>query len=239
MKKNILAVCTLIALIFASCSFEKDRITINGTSLDNSISSYYLTQVLPDGERLIDSSECKNGAFQLSYTPTTDEGETPHFYKIHAQGDKIMTLAKKGETLQMVISGQPFSQNYDISGAEDAELMYQLDTSLLAFIHAIEKLENSYNKGRFNDTLKVQIEKSYLALVSQHQLFLQEFITKNAHSLATIPAFYQRYGRRIFLPETENIELLQKIYHTLQIQYPKSQDLLFIKKRAQISHKAQ
>ncbi len=223
--------CTIL-LVFSliSCSNKEDTIHFHGTSAVN-FEKLYLSLMLPEERVVVDSSAVKNGHFSFAYLLEEHAPNNPCFFIIHTKEESVTTIAKKGETIEITLLEEQFSKNYNTTGSNDVLLMYQLDTTLQLLDKSVKKLEQRYHADRYNDSLKIEIEEKYLALISKHQEYLLQFIHDNPSSLTTIPAFYQRYGRRIFFPEKEHQELLSTIIQNLKQHYPESHDLLFIERR--------
>jgi hypothetical protein len=78
------------------------------------------------------------------------------------------------------------------------------------------------------------VEKAYNQLVYNHTTFLKDFIAENPTSIATIAAFYQRYNRKIFFIEDENLPLLEQIYQQLVIIYPDNENIKWINNRIEM-----
>ena len=106
-----------------------------------------------------------------------------------------------------------------------------MDRQLSRFIDSTEVLQTIYENEIEDDSIRSRVEYVYLILVENHTKYLLNFISSHPNSMTTIAAFYQRYNRKIFLPEEENLALLQQIYQNLVILYPDNQNVQYLKKR--------
>ena len=57
------------------------------------------------------------------------------------------------------------------------------------------------------------------------------FIENNLTSLTSLTAFYQKFNRRVFIQESENLPLLTKLANSLHNSYPENPNVVFIKDR--------
>jgi esterase/lipase superfamily enzyme len=113
-------------------------------------------------------------------------------------------------------------------------LLWQLDQKLKNFIDTTDLLYSIYNAYIEDDSVRLQIENRYNKLILNHSNYLKTFIADNPTSLTTLIAFYQVYNKRKFFDETENLDLLKKIYNQLQVYYPTNENVIFLKKRIEL-----
>jgi hypothetical protein len=234
----------LLILLLSACQQRKADIVLSGT-LENSFENYiYLSQITPEGIILVDSAAIKDGKFTFSLSVEDEQISSkysfPIFYQIWLTPENgFTTLAKRGDHLSFSADAAHLVNTYSVvDGTEDAYLMYQLDAQLRVFVETVEKLMKVYNAHQYDDSVKIGIESNYLAAVEQHKKFLYTFIQENKRSLASITAFYQKFNRRIFLPESENLSLLDSLYQSLNTIYPESEDVKFIGKRLEIANQS-
>ena len=112
--------------------------------------------------------------------------------------------------------------------------MNRLDKQLALFIDSTDILTSIYQSEIENDSVRGLVEKAYNQLVYNHTTFLKDFIAENPTSIATIAAFYQRYNRKIFFIEDENLPLLEQIYQQLVIIYPDNENIKWINNRIEM-----
>lgn len=234
----------LFVLLLSACQQRKADIVLSGT-LENSFENYiYLSQITPDGIILLDSAAIKDGKFSFSLVAkdeiTREKLSIPTFYQIWLTPENgFTTLAKSGDQITFYADAAHLVNTYSVvDGTKDAHLMHQLDEQLRVFVDTVEKLMKVYNTHLYDDSVKIGIESNYLTAVEQHTKFLHTFIQENKTSLASITAFYQKFNRRIFLPESENLSLLDSLYQSLSTIYPESEDVKFIGKRLEIANQS-
>lgn len=231
---RICSLFLLVLLVFSACQKREAAIVISGT-LENSFEKHiYLSKITPEGVVLLDSALINEGNFEFELMPS-DELEIPTFYQIWLTPvNAFTTLAKSGDHLSFTADASQLVKTYSVEGPEDAQLMYQLDCQLREFVDTIEQLLAVRDANLYNDSVKLLVEEQYMSAVTQHTQFLRGFIQEHKTSLASITAFYQKFNRRIFLPEAENKALLDTIYHSLAPLYPESAEVEFIRRRLEI-----
>lgn len=241
---RICSLFLLFAFLLSACQQKKADIVLFG-NLENSYENYiYLSQITPEGIILVDSAAIKNGKFTFSLSAEDEQTRAkysvPAFYQIWLTPENgFTTLAKSGDQISFTADAEHLVNTYSVvDGTEDAYLMYQLDTQLRVFVDTVEKLMKIYDAHLYDDSVKMEIESNYLTAVERHTQFLHTFIQENKTSLASITAFYQKFNRRIFLPESENLPLLNTLYQSLNTIYPESEDVKFIGKRLEIANQS-
>lgn len=231
MKNNNALSFIFLLFVFISCQSNQNKVDFSGHIITNTESEISLYQVFPNNEVLIDSSPIKNGRFRLT-GEINSEGRDPSFYKlVLSKTNFILTIASPGEKLVFNIDSAIMVKSYTVKGGKDADLMQQLNHQLKLFGDSVLALEQIYFKNQYNDSVKSGIESTYMDYINNHKVFLSQFIEKNPHSLSTLTAFYQKYGRRTFFPEKENISLLRTIISSLESKYPNNKNVIYIKNR--------
>ena len=225
----------IFLLIFIACGCKQgaNKIIFEGILTNCHEKKIYLTKITPEEKILIDSCKLKNGHFQLKMNVRDKrEIKQPAFYEISLHSDNAFTvIARGGEKIKIKANATQLVKDYQVTGGEDAQLMAQLDHQLKLFIDSVECLQQLYNQYRYNDSVKMFIENSYNNHIDNHTQYLKEFIQQHPYSLATITAFYQRFNRRIFLPESENLSLLNEIFNNLNDLYPDNENVITIGNR--------
>ena len=234
MKKLLFLI--VIIIISCSCKRNANEIIFEGILTNTIEKKIYLTKITPEGRSLIDSCKIKKGYFLLKVN-AKDKNEKikikqSAFYEISLHPDNAFTIiARGGEKIKIEANAIQLVKNYHITGSEDAHLIMQLDHQLTLFIDSVEWLQQLYNQYTYNDSVKIFIEESYNNHVYNHTQYLRNFIRQHPNSLATVPAFYQRFNRRIFLPENENLHLLKEIFTNLNELYPENENVVYIGNR--------
>lgn len=235
MKKRLLFIF-LMSILMAGCRERRQEIEFTGELSDSPSNWIYLSEVTPEGAFILDSCFIENGQFRFvlyeKQKGLQESRQTPHFYRLSFSSDNgFTTIAKNGEIITFKADGNDLVTTYTASGSEEAQLMWQLDRQLSRFIDSTEVLQTIYENEIEDDSIRSRVEYVYLILVENHTKYLLNFISSHPNSMTTIAAFYQRYNRKIFLPEEENLALLQQIYQNLVILYPDNQNVQYLKKR--------
>jgi hypothetical protein len=221
-------------LLISSCSQKQEKIEFSGELTHAKQEKIYLYKVTPEGSYIVDSTLLENGKFSLTdhINKQYEKKDYPSYYKIFiSKTNHILTIAHIGEHLHFKANADSLVKTYSVTGGQDAQLIYQLDMKLKSFIDSVDKLTLIYSSNQYNDSVKVNIETLYKQYILNHQNFLKDFIHKNGSSIATLNAFYQKFNRLTFLPEKENIDLLQVMYNGLKEKYPVNTNVLYINSR--------
>ena len=230
----------LFSFSLIGCRQTKQEIVFRGNITHYSNHKWlYISELTLDGFTLFDSTEIKNGEFNFTLKSTDEisrqRRSTPTFFQLSLQPNQAFTtLAKNGEVLEIEADARNMAKSYNIKGAEDARLMHRLDKQLALFIDSTDILTSIYQSEIENDSVRGLVEKAYNQLVYNHTTFLKDFIAENPTSIATIAAFYQRYNRKIFFIEDENLPLLEQIYQQLVIIYPDNENIKWINNRIEM-----
>ncbi len=199
----------------------------------------YLSKLTPDGLFPKDSVRITDGKFKFKIKPGNEQEKyEPAFYRLSLPGENyIVTLGRPGERLTITADARDLVRSYTVSGGEDARLMWELDRKLTHFIDTVDRLYARYLDHIYDDSVKMIVEEKYNRLVDQHTDDLLFFIRNNSGSLSSVIAFYQKYNRRIFIDETENLSLLKDIYRKLSGLYPENGNVIYLGRRIEIIEK--
>lgn len=226
MKKLLvffLAVCTL-----AGCK-QRNGVTFDGTISGADGLFLTISRTSVGQPTFTDSVRIQDGHFRLTLPA---EDDNPSFYNISlSNNNAFTTLASKGESVIIEADAASLVRSYRATGSPDAERMCRLDRQLALFADSIDHLMMLYDQHADDDSLRKAIEQSYLKIKANHQAFLLDFIAQNNESLSCLAAFYQRYNQCVFLPEKENIALLQKLYEQWKVLYPNSIEVQWTQER--------
>ena len=233
MKKNFFVLLGAIIMLLVSCNSGKQQIIFTGELDENIESTISLYKVTPDGSLMIDSAPIEKGKFKLkTKISEKDLKDYPSFYKISLSNNNlILTVASPGETIHIKANAKSLVKTYSISGGKDAVLMQQLDHQLKLFVDSTDALQKIYENNQYDDSVKTIIESKYQGYIANHQKFLIHFIENNLTSLTSLTAFYQKFNRRVFIQESENLPLLTKLANSLHNSYPENPNVVFIKDR--------
>ena len=222
----LLLLCSVC--FFAGCT-RHNGVTFNGTITGADGRYLTVTRTCAGETVLTDSVQIRDGHFRLTL-PVGDDG--PAFYRISiCNNNAFTTLASKGETVTIEADAESLVRSYRATGSPDAERMGQLDHQLALFADSTDYLMVLYNQQTDDDSLREAIEWAYLQIKANHTAFLRNFIAQNSESLSCLAAFYQRYNQCIFLPEKENVELLQELYGQWKQLYPENKEVQWVGER--------
>jgi hypothetical protein len=236
MKHPVLFLLVTILLFLVSCTGDSKKIVFSGDleeNIESTISLYYVT---PNGEIIVDSSPIKEGKFKLETDRISNNefSDYPAFFKISlANNNHILTVASPGEKIHIKANAKSLVKTYTVAGGADAVLMFQLDHQLKLFVDSTDALQKIYERNQYDDSVKAVIELKYASYIKNHERFLMQFIEKNPTSVTTLTAFYQKFNRRIFIPENENLPLLKQIQFRLEARYPQNPNVIYVKERIQ------
>ena len=227
MKKLLFSIIA-IAFLFTGCT-RHSGVTFEG-NITGADGRYLTISRTCAGETLFtDSVQIRNGSFSLT-VPSGDDG--PDFYLVSlCKENAFTTLASKRETVHIEADASSLARTYRATGGPDAERMCQLDQRLALFADSTDYLMELYDKNITDDSMRAEIEAAYVHIRENHTAFLRDFISQNSESLSSLAAFYQRYNQCVFLPEEENLELLQGICVTLKSRYPKNGNIIWLEER--------
>ena len=233
-RRKIFGFVVLLLCILCLGCIRQNGVTFEGTVSGADGKFITVSLLHPNGENRADSVQIKNGYFKMTF-PVEDGN--PHFFEISLCKDNAFTtLARKGENLKFEADASSLVRSYTVSGSHDAELMQQLDRRLSLFADSAEILMEWFESDN-DEILHEQIERAHNQITANHAAFLRQFIQENPQSLSSLAAFYQRYNRRFFIREEENLDLLKTLYDSLQQQYPDSEDVIWVGER--LKEKAQ
>lgn len=234
MNKKI--ILFFLATLCLMCGCETKSIRLEGEISEADGRYLVVTRIGPDATEVIDSVLIKKGNFKLSI-PTEDA--EPAFYCLSLSDENAFTtLARRGDKLTLSAKGSSLVKTYHLTGSEDVQLMENLDRQLTHFADSVEILREWFESS-YNDTLHAQIEKAYLQIKENHTAFLRSFITKNMHSLACLPAFYQCYDNAIFFDEQHDLALLEQMLTSLNKKYPDNVNVKWLEKEVRNSKAVQ
>ena len=225
---SILIPLLLLLSIVVSCT-RHNGVTFEG-DITGADGRYLTISRTCAGETLFtDSVQIRNGSFTLT-VPAGDDG--PDFYLVSlCKENAFTTLADKGETVHIEADASSLVRTYRATGSPDAERMCQLDQHLALFADSTDYLMELYDRHRYEDTIRAEIEAAYVQIRENHTAFLRDFIAQNSESISCLAAFYQRYNRHKFFSEKENLQLLQDICTSLKARYPHNGNVIWLEDR--------
>jgi len=227
--------CFLCLALLLSCSHKND-IRLRGELENGNGRELYLSIVAADGLHELSSAKVVHNSFQFDIKPEEvadylGEGEPGFFQLSFSPENGFTTLAQRGQTVYFTADANNLVGSYRVQGPQDALLMWELDSALASFATYTDTLLEIYQYYRDNDTVRSELERRYVGAVDLHQQYLRRFISKHPSSFSSIIAFYQRYDYRHFFDEEEDADVLQMITDSLEVKYPNSQYVKFLRTR--------
>lgn len=226
-------------MALAACHYDKNRIVIEGT-LDNAgREQIWLAVILPDGNCFIDSTKLKNGQFRFEIQARSqaekNRATTPMMYQLSLSDDNTLTtIAKGGDHIRISANAENLIRGYHVEGSEEAVLVGQIDSALALFADSCDHLLAIFQQYVDNDSVRENIEKTYLPMTEQHKAYLADFIQQHPDKMASYIALYQSYNRRYFFNEDEKLGMLKQLNESLQRQYPNNPYLLEMQQHLEV-----
>ncbi len=217
MKKLLLA---LPILLLWACS-QKDVVKVEG-KIDNAEGKVlYFDRLNTAGTEVLDSITIdKEGRFKFKV-----ENAKPEFYLLRlSNGNLITLLAEANESLLVYIKGVDMGKGYIVEGSKGSKLVKELNDKLnetkdqIASIRKdLEAKKNDPNYSSISQNLLADYVK---ALQSQRD-FSTDFIMKNATSLSSYMALYQKLDDNTFtLNENADIQYVKIVASSMMALYP-------------------
>ena len=226
MKKIVLLLFVTFTLV--ACSDRNVSVSISGDIQNGGNQMLRLALITSEGMEMIDSVNMRNGHFEFKISSEDErikerENAPMMFQLFLSEENGLATMAKKGEHLKITADAQDLTRTYRISGGEEAVLMYQLDSTLTAFVVPTEKLYETYQENGENDSIRAEIEAQYFIMLQNHKQYLQDFIQNHPKNIASYIAFFQSYNRRNFFDIYQDLDILKQINSNLSTIYPENE----------------
>jgi peroxiredoxin len=217
MKKLLLA---LPLLLFWACS-PKEMVKIEG-KIDNAKGkTLYLDRLNVSSTQVLDSIELDDkGRFKFKV-----ENTKPEFYLLRLSNGKLITLlAEANENILVYSKGKNMSKNYTVEGSKGSKLVKQLNDNLNASKAKIAKLQKEL-KTKKNDpefaAISIKLRNDYVKTLEAQRKFSINFIMKNATSLASYMALYQKIDPNNYvLSENKDIHFMKVVASSMKALYP-------------------
>ncbi|WP_461632097.1 redoxin domain-containing protein [Labilibaculum euxinus] len=217
MKKLLLA---LPILLFWACS-QKDLVKVEG-KIDNAEGKVlYFDRLNTTGVEILDSTTLdEEGRFRFKV-----ENTQPEFYLLRLSNGKLITLlAEANESILVYSKSENMGKNYIVEGSKGSKLVKELNDKLnetkdqLASIRKeLEEKKTDPNYSSISQNLLADYVK---ALQSQRE-FSINFIMKNATSLSSYMALYQKLDDKAFtLNENDDIKFVKIVASSMKALYP-------------------
>lgn len=224
----------LLLSLLLSCS-RTDVIELSGLLEHGNGRMLHLSLLTAEGLQPVDSVQVRHNKF--CFKLNADEVEwleagQPVFLQLAFTPDNgLTTLARGGESVSLKADANQLVSSYRVSGPEDAQLMWRLDSVLASFVRCTDTLLQIYHYYMDVDSVRGAVEQRYNKAVEDHRQFLRDFIQSHPQSFSTMIAFYQGYNNLRFFDETKDADLLRSLTDSLVVYYPNSQYVSYLQSR--------
>ncbi|BAX79731.1 TlpA disulfide reductase family protein [Labilibaculum antarcticum] len=217
MKKLLLA---LPILLLWACS-QKDLVNVEG-KIDNAKGKVlYFDRLNTTGAEVIDSVTIEeDGRFEFKVKNTK-----PEFYLLRLSNGQLITLlAEANESLIVSIKGVDMGKDYTVEGSKGSKLVKELNDKLnetkdhLATIR--KDLESKKSDPNYSN-ISQNLLADYVKALQNQREFSIDFIMKNATSLSSYMALYQKLDDNTYtLNENEDIKYVKIVASSMKALYP-------------------
>lgn len=215
--KRILLAISIMSLLWA-CG-PKSNVKIKGEIKEAKDVTVKLEKLHVDNTEFIDSVKLdRKGKFSFK-----TRSENPEFYILRLSNGETITLAAYPEE-ELEISGtaKDFAKNYWVDGSDASlnikVLNFKLERANAELSTLRKKLKEVKNNKEKED-ITAEIKNVFL----DQKKFARDFIIKNATSLASYMALYQRFDGDYTLNENSDIYFFKVVASSLKALYPESE----------------
>ena len=216
MKKLLLA---LPFLLFWACN-QKEVVEIEGKIENANGKVLYLDKLHTSSTDLIDSVVIDDdGRFQLEAEVTQSD-----FYLLRLSNGKLITLLlEPKESLLMYIKGSAM-KDYIVDGSKGSALVKQIADTLnntKAKIASIRKELKEKKTDPAYSSISQNLLAEYVEAIQKQREFSIDFVMKNATSLASYMALYQKLDNNTFtLNENDDIQYVKIVASSMMALRP-------------------
>jgi len=219
----------LIIIVLASCS-RGNKIQVRGT-LENGTGMIYLDRQELRGIVQVDSAKLKSkGSFVLS-----DRIELPAFYNLHLGDQNIIPLlVSPGESLELNINPEAFTNDYELTGSPESLLLKDLNMRIARTNKGLDSLQSILAQNpEISDESLAGLQQASIEIIQSQRRHSIKFVLDHMNSLAAIYALYQRLNNNDFVLNTNrDIQLLKITAASLDTIYPESEFVVSLKRDA-------
>ncbi|MCW3084452.1 MAG: hypothetical protein JWP12_1818 [Bacteroidetes bacterium] len=222
MKFNRLFFALPIALL-AACSGNTSSSTgfeLKGKFSNSHNEKIYLEQLSSEGIQPMDTAQIdEKGEFTIT-APVKEIG----FYRLRISDKNFATLIlDANQHVTVTGDAQDLGNTYTVDGSPESKLFWDVNQASIKNYgkrDSLQKVFQTFAATAGNDTTRIDsmsntMEKPYTELVTAHNKYLQDFITKNSTSFAALAAIQQ-------LTPDEFIDTYIKLDAALFAKYPNS-----------------
>ena len=217
MRKLLLA---LPLLLLWACS-QKEVVRIEG-KIDNAEGkTLYLDRLHTASTEVLDSVVIdEDGRFKFKV-----ENMQPEFYLLRLSNGKLITLlAEANEDILMYIKSEDMAKDYIVEGSKGSKLVKELNDKLIETKEKLadirKQLEEKKNDPNYS-SISQNLLADYVKALQDQREYSSNFIMKNATSLASYMALYQKLDENTFtLNENDDIKFVKIVASSMKALYP-------------------
>lgn len=218
--KTIVGAITIAAFAACSNSNSENGFELTGKFSNSKGETVIFEQMAPDGLKSLDTAVIdENGEIKITAV-IPEKG----FYRLKISDKNFATFII--DTNEKVIVGgdaADLGNTYTVEGSPDSKLFWEINQASMKNYRKRDSLQKAFqnfvNMSQMDsikiDSMSNELEKPYMALVEEHNKFLQNFVEKNTTSFAALAAIQQ-------LPPEEFLETYLKLDEGLFGKYPNS-----------------
>ena len=216
--KKLLFVLPLL-LLFA-CN-QGPTVKIKGSIKDGDGIMLYLDKLHVARAETIDSVKLdKDGEFHFK-TKITEPG----FYLLRLSNGKLITLlANPEEEIELSSISTHMSSAYIVSGSEGSALVKDLNDKLKATKDSIAVIKKQLEEKKLDlnySSISQNLLAKYIEVIQDQREFSTNFILKNATSLSSYLALYQKINKNTYtLNENSDIKFAKIVASSMRALYP-------------------
>lgn len=224
MKLNfsVILIVFLAAFILACGNNKKrsDEIIIKGKLNYSNGELITLLGLKPDSIIPLDSAVLNEEGEFIFKLSKPDKG----FYILRLSRDNFITLLLDSEeTAEILGNCRNLAEGYSVKGSAGSELLcglQQFTRKNFRKADSLFALSLTYRDSIDHYEHKKTIDSAYMIVFQDQQKYVQAFIKNNCHSLASLIALYQTFGRQKVLNERDHFGYFALLDSTLGTKYP-------------------
>lgn len=208
-----------VLVILSSCE-KSNQFTISGKITHAEGDTLYLEELLVSSRKAIDEVKIdKEGNFEFK-----GEASMPTFYLLRLSDSKMITLLVDSiENVKVEADIANISREYNVEGSIGSELVKELVDKLNRTEHKLDSLEaidKLYQGNPDYVQLQPKWQEEYRKIVDEQIDFSAEFVTKNAFSMASVYALYQKFKDGSYV--VRDLQAMRTAASALNTIYPES-----------------
>lgn len=210
-------------LLLWACS-QNDVLKIEGTITNAEEKTLYLDKLHVASTESLDSITLdEDGDFRFKIK--TDK---PEFYILRLSNGKLITLlAEPGQKIELSGEAPQIDLNYNVEGSKGSRLVKELNEKLLETKETIENIRTKLKEKQGDpdiDNIYQELNNQYLAAIKSQRDYSINFIMKNATSMASYMALYQKLDQNTYtLNENSDIKYVKIVATSMKALYPESE----------------